>query len=137
MYNKVATTREITKDEYDEIAGMHGHSVEKQRDNGYLYETVINEDGFELAYASYRTYGEPDFLANLQPVDPNFCDEPDDDSFLIIWPENRVVTRKQMEVWFDDAVANNDLTKDDVCGHGSVGDKAMALHRVGLITLLN
>ena len=52
--------------------------------------------------------------------------------FLMIWPERRVLTAEQIEVWFDDAVANDELTKDE---DDSVEDKAMALHELGRITL--
>jgi len=50
----------------------------------------------------------------------------------MVWPEHRVVTAKQIEVWFDDAVANDELTKDE---DDSVEDKAMALNSLGYITL--
>ena len=53
-------------------------------------------------------------------------------TFLMVWPEHRVVTAEQIEVWFDDAVANDELTKDE---DDSVEDKAMALHELGRITL--
>ena len=53
-------------------------------------------------------------------------------TFLMIWPERRVLTAEQIEVWFDDAVANDELTKDEA---DTVEDKAMALHELGRITL--
>lgn len=53
-------------------------------------------------------------------------------TFLMIWPERRVLTAEQIEVWFDDAVSNDELTKDE---GDSVEDKAMALHQLGHITL--
>jgi hypothetical protein len=53
-------------------------------------------------------------------------------TFLMIWPERRVLTAEQIEVWFDDAVANDELTKDE---DDSVEDKAMALDSLGRITL--
>jgi len=53
-------------------------------------------------------------------------------TFLMIWPERRVLTAEQIEIWFDDAVANDELTKDE---DDSVEDKAMALHELGRITL--
>jgi len=52
--------------------------------------------------------------------------------FLMIWPERRVLTAEQIEVWFDDAVANDELTKDE---DDTIEDKAMALDSLGRITL--
>jgi len=53
-------------------------------------------------------------------------------TFLMIWPERRVLTAEQIEVWFDDAVANDELTKDE---NDTIEDKAMALDSLGRITL--
>ena len=53
-------------------------------------------------------------------------------TFLIIWPERRVLTAEQIEVWFDDAVANDELIKDEA---DTIEDKAMALDSLGHITL--
>ena len=53
-------------------------------------------------------------------------------TFLMIWPERRVLTAEQIEVWFDDAVANDELTKDE---DDTIEDKAMALDSLGRITL--
>jgi len=53
-------------------------------------------------------------------------------TFLMIWPERRVVTAEQIEVWFDDAVANDELIKDEA---DTIEDKAMALDSLGHITL--
>jgi len=53
-------------------------------------------------------------------------------TFLMIWPERRVVTAEQIEGWFDDAVANDELIKDEA---DTIEDKAMALDSLGHITL--
>jgi hypothetical protein len=55
-------------------------------------------------------------------------------TYYIIWPEKRWVLSKQIEQWYSDAVANNDLDADETA-HKEVNKQAMALHRAGLITL--
>lgn len=53
--------------------------------------------------------------------------------FFILWPEVKSVSDKQIEVWFDDAVANGEIEFPED-GY-NVEEKAKALHSNGVITL--
>ena len=44
--------QEITKVEFDALA-LKG-SIEKETDNGYLYENIIDSDGNEIGYAVFN-----------------------------------------------------------------------------------
>ena len=49
----------MTKEQFDAIRSQPGVTVETERDVEFWYETLVNEDGQELAFASYRTGCQP------------------------------------------------------------------------------
>lgn len=49
----------ITKREFDALSPINPDLVVRESDNGYDYETVVDEDGNEIAFASYRTGEDP------------------------------------------------------------------------------
>jgi hypothetical protein len=51
--------RSITSQEFDTIKSRPNMNVSVERDVEYWYETVIDEDGNEVAFASYHTGSEP------------------------------------------------------------------------------
>jgi len=53
--------------------------------------------------------------------------------FFILWPERRIVSADQIDTWYSDARANGEL--DDDGSATDPLDQALALDRVGLITL--
>jgi hypothetical protein len=53
-------------------------------------------------------------------------------TFKIIWPERKNVTASQIEIWYDDAVANKEVEDVDCV---TPADKAAELNHAGLITL--
>jgi len=55
-------------------------------------------------------------------------------TFLIIWPERRNVSAKQISMWYNDAQENGELDDCDA-GMTRPEEQARALHRAGLITL--
>ena len=56
-----------------------------------------------------------------------------DTFFDIIWPGERTVPGKQIEVWYSDAVANGDI--EEIKEPLTLFEKASALHEVGHIIL--
>lgn len=52
--------------------------------------------------------------------------------FFILWPEQRYVTAAQIETWYSDAIANEEV--DDLTCE-TPADKAAELHHAGVITL--
>ena len=54
--------------------------------------------------------------------------------FKILWPERRVVSAKQISIWYSDAQANGEIDDCDA-GMTHANEQALALHRAGLITL--
>ena len=54
--------------------------------------------------------------------------------FMVLWPEHRWIRGVTMQAWAADAIANGELTAEDV-DLESPADCALALHWVGLITL--
>lgn len=55
-------------------------------------------------------------------------------TFNVIWPERRRVSEEQICSWYDDAMANGELDDGDYFEE-TVNQKAMALHRAGIVTL--
>ena len=56
------------------------------------------------------------------------------DGVRIIWPERRFVSAEQIESWFADAVANNEIAPDRLSVK-TIREKAEALDDTGMITL--
>lgn len=56
------------------------------------------------------------------------------EQYLIIWPEQRLVSPEQIRTWYDDAVANGEL-EPEWLGLEEPFNMARALHHTGLITL--
>lgn len=52
-------------------------------------------------------------------------------SFFIRYPETRTVSTREIEIWYSDAVANEEIVDDAK----TVEEKARALHNEGHITL--
>jgi hypothetical protein len=52
----------------------------------------------------------------------------------IIWPEKRFVTEETIEGWFADAVADNEVSPDDISAKTPM-DKARVLEDIGKITV--
>ncbi len=50
-------TKQITKEEFDALAAAN--TVETETDVEYSYENVVDADGNEIAFATYRTGQEP------------------------------------------------------------------------------
>ena len=55
----------ITKAEFDTIASQNTIGTEK--DGAYSYENVVDQDGNELAFATYRTGQEPVYTLHCKP----------------------------------------------------------------------
>ncbi len=55
------TVRSITKEQFDTIKNRAGIQVATEQDTEYWYETLTDEDGQEIAFASYRTGQEPTY----------------------------------------------------------------------------
>ena len=49
----------ITKAEFEELAAAN--FIEEERDTEYSYESVIDQNGKELGFATYRTGQEPTY----------------------------------------------------------------------------
>ncbi len=58
----------------------------------------------------------------------------DIEGFFIVWPEKRLVSSAQIESWYADAVADNEM-EDEYLDAKDLISKAQALHGMGYITL--
>lgn len=45
---------EITKEQFDALRPMNADLIKRERDGAYEYETIVDDDGNEIAFASYR-----------------------------------------------------------------------------------
>jgi hypothetical protein len=54
---RMKMTKQITKEKFDALAAAN--TVESETDVEYSYENVIDADGNEIAFATYRTGQEP------------------------------------------------------------------------------
>lgn len=57
-------------------------------------------------------------------------------SFLILYPDRRIISAMTINIWYSDAVANNEVAKE----YFGIADtepyqQALALHDAGIITL--
>lgn len=55
------TATKMTKAEFEALKRQRGVQCETERDVEFWYETLTDEDGNELAFASYRTGHEPTY----------------------------------------------------------------------------
>lgn len=55
-----------------------------------------------------------------------------DKSYQIIWPERRMISERQIRVWYSDAVANGDAEEISLT---DPYDMAKELENIGIITL--
>lgn len=55
------------------------------------------------------------------------------EDIYIIWPQKQWVKAAQIEVWFDDAVANEEIAEDRKDAY-TISEKADALADAGIIT---
>ena len=57
---KIEMTKKITAAEFEALKA-NAASIEDERDVEYSYETLIDAEGNEIAFASYSSNREPDF----------------------------------------------------------------------------
>lgn len=55
-----------------------------------------------------------------------------DKSYQIIWPERRMISERQIRVWYSDAVANGDAEETNLT---HPDEMAKELENIGIITL--
>ena len=56
--------QQITKEEFEALA--QANTVSEERDVEYWYDCVIDADGNEIAFASYRTGQEPTYTLRAE-----------------------------------------------------------------------
>lgn len=55
-----AMTKQITSEEFEALKAKAA-SIETERETNFTYENLLDDDGNEIAFATYQSYREPIF----------------------------------------------------------------------------